>query len=81
MTSINKIESTLKITIGDRHLYDGKYDTTSNRYYYYKNDYYIVEIDADRWMVASDCRRTRMLLSEKVWGVVDYRQVATIPIS
>lgn len=81
MTSINKIESLLNITIGDKHLHDGKRDTTSNRYYYYRGEYYIIEIDADRWIVATDCSRTRMLLGEKVWGAIDCRQVATMPIS
>jgi hypothetical protein len=41
MTSLNKIEELLNIEIGDKILRKGKIYDEKNRYYWYRNEYYI----------------------------------------
>ena len=67
MTTIGSIEEFLNIETGDRKLCDGKYKHNKNRYYYFKNRYYIIKLSGHKWMIASDCRRTRRLLRNHTW--------------
>jgi len=67
MTEKNNIEVFLNIEIGDRRLHNGKQNPNKNKYYYYNELYYIVELTQNKWMILSDCRETRVLLREHVW--------------
>ena len=67
MASIQIIEEFLNIETGDKKLCDGKYKSEKNKYYYFKDRYYIISVVGDKWFVASDCRRTRRLLRSNTW--------------
>ena len=67
MTSIQIIEEFLNIETGNRKLCDGKYKPKKNKYYYFKDRYYIISVVGDKWFIASDCRRTRKLLRSNTW--------------
>ena len=69
MTSIANIEEILNIETADKRLCNGKFKSEKNRFFYYKDQYYIIEVAGDRWFIASDCRRTRQLLRSRTWYV------------
>ena len=69
MASLAEIESLLNIEIGDKRLKDGKKKANKNRYYYYEQSYYIVELTQGKWMICEDCRTTRKLLRKHYWSV------------
>ena len=67
MTTLGQIEALLNIEIGDKRLRDGKKYKNKNQYYYYEQDYYIVKLSQDKWMIAEDCKKTRKLLKKYCW--------------
>ena len=67
MTTIAEIEEYLNVETGDKKLCVGKHKKNKNQYYYFKDEYYIVKLSQDKWMIASDCKRTRRLLRLYTW--------------
>lgn len=63
MTTIQVIENHLNIEIGDRQLRNGRKYPDKNKYYRY-DDYYIVSMAQDTWMIVSNERKVRKLLKE-----------------
>lgn len=69
MPSLQEIESMLNIKVGNKCLKDGKHNPNKNKYYYFKDEYYIVELSHGRWMICDDCKTTRKLLKKYCWDV------------
>ena len=67
MATLQEIEKFLDIEIGDKRLRSGKKYDDKNRYYYYNELYYIVELTQGKWMICSDNRETRRLLRDYAW--------------
>ena len=68
MTSLNQIEQFLNIQIGDKVLRDGLKKKNKNKLYWYVNLYYIVQRNADKWMILSTGERSLDMLVNHVWG-------------
>lgn len=64
---LNTIESFLDIEIGDKRLCNGKKYKNKNQYYYYRDQYYIVKLTRDKYMIVDDCKKTRRLLRLYCW--------------
>ena len=69
MASLEEIQIYLNIDI-DEPLRDGLKNPHKNRYYYYHDQYYIVELSQNRWTILEDCAKTRALLKDYVWCVL-----------
>jgi hypothetical protein len=69
MASLADLEEFLNIEIGDKRLRAGKKSQYANQYYYFRDEYYIVKLTKDKWMVAEDCKRTRRLLRLYCWCI------------
>ena len=56
----------------DKPLRNGKKKANKNRYYYYKDQYYIIELTKGQWMISEDSTKTRELLRNIVgmWEMV-----------
>jgi hypothetical protein len=67
MTTLFKIEIFLDIEIGDKTLKKGKKIANKNMYYYFENQYYIVQLTRGNWMLVEDCNTTRRLLRLHCW--------------
>jgi hypothetical protein len=67
MASLQQVQAFLNIEIGDKRLHDGKKHKNKNQYYYYEQAYYIVKLTKDKWIIAEDCRKTRVLLRKHCW--------------
>ena len=67
MTTLDKIEELLNIEIGDKVLRKGRVYDEKNRYYWYRNEYYIVNIGDDKWIIMSSNDTTRELLDDYIW--------------
>ena len=67
MTTLANIEALLNIQIGQRQLRDGKRKKVKNQYYWYEDQYYIIKLSKNMWMVAEDCRKTRVLVRDNTW--------------
>ena len=67
MATLNEIQAFLNIEIGDKQLKDGKKHKNKNQYYYYEQAYYIVKLTKDKYMIAEDCKKTRILLRTHCW--------------
>jgi hypothetical protein len=67
MSSLNNIEEFLNIEIRDKKLRNGKKKQNKNRYYWYRNEYYIVNLSNDKWIIMSTGERTRELLTNHIW--------------
>ena len=67
MVSLNKIEEFLNIEIGDKVLRNGRIYNEKNRYYWYRNEYYIVNIGEDKWVIVTSNDTTRELLDDYIW--------------
>ena len=67
MTSLLNIEAFLNIQIGARKLRDGKRNKNKNQFYWYEDQYYIVKLTKDMWVIMEDCRKTRQLLRDYIW--------------
>ena len=66
MTSLNIIEEFLHIQIGDKQLKKGKNKENKNQYYYYQNQYYIVSLPNEKWIIMSTNNQTRDILTNHV---------------
>ena len=69
MATLNEIENFLNIEIGDKTMKQGKMQAGINKYYYYENMYYIVELSKSKYMICSDNKETRQLLKSYWWRV------------
>ena len=69
MASLEEIQNYLNININEP-LRDGLKNPHKNRYYYYPDQYYIVELSQNRWTILEDCAKTRALLRDYVWCVL-----------
>ena len=67
MASLQQVQAFLNIEIGDKRLKDGKKYKNKNQYYYYEQAYYIIKLTQDKWIVAEDCQKTRVLLRKHCW--------------
>ena len=67
MASLQQVQAFLNIEIGDKRLHDGKKYKNKNQYYYFDQAYYIIKLTQDKWMIAEDCRKTRVLLRKHCW--------------
>ena len=67
MATLNEIEKFLNIEICDKRLRPGKMQAGINKYYYYENMYYVVELTQGKLMICSDNRETRQLLKTHSW--------------
>ena len=67
MSSLNEIEEFLNIEIGDKRLRNGKKKMNKNTYYWYRNEYYIVNLSNDKWCIMSTNERTRELLTNHIY--------------
>ena len=67
MTTLHKIEELLNIEIGDKVLRNGRIYNDKNRYYWYRNEYYIVNIGDDKWVTMSSNETTREMLDDYIW--------------
>lgn len=78
-SSLSVIEQHLNIIIGDKVLKDGKRKATKNKYYYYKDEYYIIKLHpmGDVWMIADDSPTTRRLLRNHYFTVGHYGYAKT----
>ena len=70
MASLEEIKTYLNIDLINKRLRDGKKHPSKNRYYYYHNEYYIVELSQNMWTILEDSRITRQLLKNHVWCVL-----------
>ena len=68
MTSLNNIEEFLNIVIGDKKLHQGRKKINKNRYYWFKDKYYIVSVANDNWIIMSTGEQTRELLTNYIWS-------------
>ena len=68
MATLNEIQAFLNIEICDKRLKDGKKHKNKNQYYYYEQAYYIVMLTKDKWMIAEDCKKSRVLLRTYCWS-------------
>lgn len=69
MADLEIIEQFLNIDVDGKLLRNGKKKSNKNRFYYFRNQFYVVELSRDKWMVASDDDNTRRLLRDHVWCV------------
>ena len=67
MSSLNNIEEYLNIEIGNKRLRNGKKKMNKNCYYWFRNEYYIVNIGMDKWCIMSTGEQTRELLNDHTW--------------
>ena len=67
MSSLNEIEEFLNIEIGDKRLRNGKKKMNKNTYYWYRNEYYIVNLSNDKWCIMSTGEQTRELLTNHIY--------------
>jgi hypothetical protein len=67
MTSLLNIQNHLNIEIGERRLRPGKKKPNKNRYYFYEDQYYIVELTQGKWMILSNSLEVRVLLRMYTW--------------
>ena len=72
MATIDEIQNFLNIEIGERRLRNGKKEPNKNKYYYYENQYYIVQLTKNRWVICEDCNKTRRLLRMYCWYFHEY---------
>lgn len=72
MATLTEVQDFLDIEIEDKRLRPGKKYKNKNKYYYYENQYYIVQLTQGKWMIAEDCKKTRRLLRLYCWGVDSY---------
>ena len=67
MTSLNDIEEFLNIEIGNKRLRNGKKKMNKNTYYWFRNEYYIVNLSNNKWCIMSTGEQTRELLNDHIW--------------
>jgi hypothetical protein len=68
MATLNEIELFLNIELCDRVLRNGKRKDNKNQYYYFRDQYYIVKLTQNKWMIIDDCRKSRKMLINHCWS-------------
>ena len=68
MTDLEVIEQFLNIDTDIKRLRPGKKKHNKNRYFYYPNQFYIVSLTQNKWIVCSDDDNTRKLLRMHTWS-------------
>ncbi len=53
MKSLDIIEQHLNFQIGNKRLMNGKKKENKNKYYFFKDRYYIVSLPNDKWIIMS----------------------------
>ena len=71
MASIQEIEEHLNIEIGDKRLRRGRKFPDNNKYYRY-DDYYIVSLTQNKWMIVDNSKQVRRLLRKHSWCWHEY---------
>ena len=71
MATLQEIENLLNIEIGERQLRQGRKYPDKNKYYRY-DDYYIVKLTQDKWMIVSNTVEVRRLLRLYIWRTGKY---------
>ena len=67
MASLNEIQNFLNIELNNRVMVNGRKNNNKNKYYFYENLYFIVELTDNKYMICSDDEKTRQLLSDYCW--------------
>ena len=78
MTSLEEVQNYLNIDLTNRRLREGEKNLLKNRYYYYRNKYYIVELSQNLQSILEDCTITRRLLENYVWCVLNNHTATNI---
>jgi hypothetical protein len=78
MASLADLEEFLNIEIGDKKLCNGKKYKNKNQYYYFRDEFYIVKLSREKWMILEDCKKSRRLLRLYCWSVSNYGYGATV---
>ena len=66
MADLELISNFLNVEIEDRKLRNGRKQSDKNQYYKF-DDYYIVKLTQEKWMIVSNSREVRILLRSFVW--------------
>lgn len=67
MASLQEIEEYLNIELGNVQLCSGKRKEQKNNYYYFKDQYYIIKLSHDKWMIIDDSNDSRKLLRNHIF--------------
>jgi len=67
MASLSEIELLLDVELCDQVLRNGKKKADKNQFYYFRNQYYIVKLTQNKWMVIDDCKKSRKMLIKYCW--------------
>jgi hypothetical protein len=67
MAELEIIEQFLNINTDNKRLRDGKRKPNKNQYYYYTNQFYIIKLTQNKWVIANDDSTTRRLLRRYTW--------------
>lgn len=77
MSTLQELEIYLNTDFGNDQICIGKCKPTKNQYYYRAGQYYIVQINNDKFMICSDDNKTRHLLNENVFYFNGHYAVTT----
>jgi hypothetical protein len=69
MAELEIIEQFLNINTDNKRLRDGKRKPNKNQYYYYTNQFYIIKLTQNKWVIANDDSTTRRLLRRYTWCI------------
>jgi hypothetical protein len=68
MAELQEILEHLNVDLPEgKRLRKGKKHENKNRYYYFKDHYYIVSLTRDKWMILDDSKKSRELLRKHTW--------------
>jgi hypothetical protein len=67
MATLAEIEIYLDIELGEKILCNGKKKPDKNKYYYYRDQYYIIKLTHNMWMIASDSAKTRQIMRNHIF--------------
>jgi len=67
MADLNEIEEFLNISLDNVRLRHGKKYHNKNQYYWFRNQYYIIEASNNKWFIMSSNDNTRDLLRKYIW--------------
>ena len=68
MADLNEIEEFLNIDLTNVRLRHGKKRKNKNRYYWFRNQFYIIQVHGDKWFIMSSNDRTREILRNNIWS-------------
>lgn len=71
MTSLQNIIEHLELDLTDKQLHNGKKNENTNKYYWFRNQYYIVQSkDHHKWFIMSSNDISRELLRNHIWLIL-----------